>query len=316
MTDFPVVVTESGGQWRAARQGPRPHAALLDLLASDVAVPEGFRVTRGEPLSVDPTAHRIEVDQTNDSWVVGDAVVVKWVTEPLVGPHPAPERLRRLAEADFTAMPRLRGMVEWRTPKGHWVPVVTVVDLVADATDGWTWCLRECRRALGVEEGVGVPFAEQLGTLTGAMHLALADSPTGPVADHGDYHVGQVLRTPDGAMYVIDFDGNPTLSPEERVRHRPAAYDVAGMLVALENVGHVAQHYAPELTDAEMLRWTESVQGDFLAAYRVTAGALLDESLLEQLVLDQIQRELAYADSHLPRWRYVPEAALRRRGLA
>jgi maltokinase len=33
-------------------------------------------------------------------------------------------------------------------------------------------------------------------------------------------------------------------------------------------------------------------------------------------VLDQIRRELAYADSHLPRWRYVPEAALHRRGLS
>ncbi len=316
MTDFPVVVTASGGEWRAARQGPRPHAALLDLLASDDDAPEGFRVTRGEALSVDPTARRIEVDQTNDSWVVGDAVVLKWVTEPLVGAHPAPERLRRLAEAAFTEMPRLRGMVEWRTPEGHWVPVVTVVDLVDGATDGWTWCLRECRIALGVEGGVAVPFAQRLGALTGEMHLALADAPTGPVADHGDYHVGQVLRTPDGAMYVIDFDGNPTLSPDERVQHRPAAYDVAGMLVSLENVGHVAQHYEPDLSDDDVIGWTEAVQGEFLTAYRDTAGELLDESLLGQLVLDQIQRELAYADSHLPRWRYVPEAALRRRGLA
>ena len=85
------------------------------------------------------------------------------------------------------------------------------------------------------------------------MHRALADSHAGPVADHGDYHVGQVLRTPDGAMYVIDFDGNPTLSPAERVQHRPAAYDVAGMLVSLENVGHVAQHYAPELSDDDVV---------------------------------------------------------------
>ena len=46
-------------------------------------------------------------------------------------------------------------MVEWRTPDGYWVPVVTAVDLVPDATDGWTWCLAECRVALGVEHGAG-----------------------------------------------------------------------------------------------------------------------------------------------------------------
>ena len=57
------------------------------------------------------------------------------------------------------------------------------------------------------------------------------------------------------------------------------------------------------------------VQAAFLDGYRSVADDLLDESLLDPLVLDQIQRELAYADAHLPRWRYVPEAALRRRGL-
>ncbi len=151
--------------------------------------------------------------------------------------------------------------------------MVTVVDLVRDATDGWTWCLAACRVALGVEDGDALPFAEALGELTASMHLALADTPTGPVADHGDYHVGQVLRTPDGELFVIDFDGNPTLPPEERVRHRPAAYDVAGMLVALENVGHVVQHYAPDLPDDDVVAWTEQVQGEFLAAYRSSADA-------------------------------------------
>ena len=43
-------------------------------------------------------------------------------------------------------------------------------------------------------------------------------------------------------------------------------------------------------------------------------GIELDESLIEPFVDDQIQRELDYADAYLPRWRYVPEAALRRRG--
>jgi maltokinase len=285
-------------------------------LAGGGPVPDGFRVTPGAPVEVGPGERRIDVDQTNDSWVVGEAVVVKWVTDPLRGPHPAPERLRRLDAAGFAATPRLRGLVEWRTPEGHWVPVVMVTDVVPDATDGWTWCREEARLALGLRAGEPVPFAARLGELTAAMHRALADGPTGPVADHGDYHVGQVLRTPSGELLVIDFDGNPTLTPQERVAHRPAAYDVAGMLVSLENVGHVVARYDPQLTEADVVAWTEEVQEEFLDAYREGAGDLLDVTLLEPFVLDQIHRELAYADSHLPRWRYVPEAALRRRGLA
>ncbi|MFN8189821.1 MAG: hypothetical protein U0R78_05140 [Nocardioidaceae bacterium] len=313
--EFPVRVDDVAGEWRAARQGQFPHPSLLALLAGDLPVPPGFRVTRGAPVEVGPGERRFDVDQTNESWVLGEAVVAKWVTGPLQGPHPAPERLRLLDAAGFTATPRLRGLVEWQTPAGHWVPVVTVADLVADATDGWTWCLEEARVALGLRHGTPVPFAARLGALTGDMHLALADGPLGPVADHGDFHVGQVLRTPGGDLFVIDFDGNPTLPPEQRVAHRPAAYDVAGMLCSLENVGHVVRHYDPQIDDGDVVAWTEEVQREFLDAYQAAAGGLLDVSLLEPFVRDQIQRELAYADAHLPRWRYVPEAALRRRGL-
>src|SRR5207253_3251158 len=99
-----------------------------------------------------------------------------------------------------------------------------------------------------------------------------------------------------------DFDGNPTLTAEERVAHRPAAYDVAGLLLSLENVGHVVRRHDPQVADADVLAWTGEVQATLLDGYREVAGRLLDESLLEPLVLDQIQRELAYADAHLPRW--------------
>ena len=316
VADFPVHVDEVDGAWRAHPVGSSPHRDLLDVLAGEREAPPGFRVTGGEPLTVGDGERRVEADQTNASWILGDAVVVKWDTGPLQGPHPAPERLRLLAAAGFPATPRMRGLVEWETPQAHWVPVVTVTDFVPGTTDGWTWCAEEARLALGLRTGRAVPFAEALGRLTGALHLALADGPDGPVADHGDLHVGQVLRTAEGEMYVIDFDGNPMLPPEERVRHRPAAYDVAGMLLSLENVGHVVRRYDPQVADDDVLAWTREVQTSFVGGYRDLASRLLDESLLEPLVLDQIQRELAYADAYLPRWRYAPEAALRRRGLA
>ncbi|ADP78574.1 aminoglycoside phosphotransferase [Pseudofrankia inefficax] len=375
---LPLVVELVDGAWRARPSGPGAGVALLALLRSDGDVPDGFRITRGVSRPFEPTERRVTADQTNESWIIGEAAVVKWTTQPLVGPDP--ERLRRLVAAGFSRTPALWGMIEWRTPDGHWVPVATVNDLVPGAEDGWTWCVDEARHALAAldppaaapvprgDEGdgrVGRPFGAELGALTAAMHLALADrtpataspdealswleaaedllgqvsSPLldahrdsiaaalGPlgqaagtplVAAHGDFHVGQLLRAPGGPLFVIDFDGNPTLTPRQRRAPQPAALDVAGMLLSLENVGHVVCHHNPEVPAAAAATWTASVQAEFLDSYRAGLGSagrgdLLDESLLEAYGWQQLCRELAYADRHLPRWRYVPEAALRRR---
>ncbi len=289
----------------------------MALWAEGADLPEGFRWVPGtRPVGSVPEGETsIDVDQTNLSVVVGDRVVVKWSTTPLVGPHPASERLRRLVDASFEAMPGVWFLLEWCHPDGGWVPVVPATDLVPDSSDGWTWCLHEARVAVGVEPGPARPFAADLGRVTAEMHVALADSPTGPVATHGDYHVGQVLRgTADDRLLVIDFDGNPMLTPEERVAHRPAAYDVAGMLMSLENVGHVLSHHDPAVPAEAVREWVEQVQAELLDSYRAVAGDLLDESLLTPYVDDQIQRELEYAAAYLPQWRYVPEAALRQRG--
>jgi maltokinase len=314
--DFPLTVGSAGSDRFVRPLGSTPSARLVARWGEGLDAPAGFRWAAGTHAveAVAVTEAYIDVDQTNRSVVVGGRVVVKWVTTPLVGPHPAPERLRRLVGAHFRDMPEVWFGLEWQTPDGDWVPVVTATSLVEGATDGWTWCLDEARHALGVLAGEATPFAGRLGDVTAAMHVALADSPTGPVATHGDFHVGQVLRDTNARLFVIDFDGNPTLSPDERVEHRPAAYDVAGMLVSLENVGHVVRHHHPEVSEDAVIAWTEAVQEEFLATYRDRAGDLLDESLLDPYADDQIQRELDYADAYLPRWRYVPEAALRRRG--
>lgn len=318
--DLPVVVEAGEGGWRARPIGSSPSARLLAHWRDDAPLPDGYRLSRGPGLDRGTAAglgtieRPIEVDQTNSSVIVGDAVVVKWMTEPLVGPHPAAERLRRLVAAGFDQMPALWGILEWQTPIGDWVPVVLATDLI-DASDGWTWCLHEARVALGLAPGPAREFGWDLGVLVGRMHLALAERPTGPVFGHGDLHVGQILRDDEGRLHVIDFDGNPTLSPADRMAPRPAAYDVAGMLLSLENVGHVVGNkYHPEVPDSQIRAWSDRVQAEFLDGYRSIADDLLDESLLAPYLDDQIQRELAYADAHLPAWRYVPEAALRRRG--
>ena len=135
------------------------------------------------------------------------------------------------------------------------------------------------------------------------------------VAVHGDYHVGQVLRTPGGALYVVDFDGNPTRPAELRAAPSAAARDVAGMVMALENVGHLVSERAPEVDPSAVDDWVREVQEQFLAAYVEGLGErrdLFDEALLPAFEWEQLCRELVYTARHLPTWS-APRLALARR---
>src|SRR6266568_2210787 len=63
----------------------------------------------------------------------------------------------------------------------------------------------------------------------------LGSSRTHKIRGHGDYHLGQVLKTADG-FAILDFEGEPARSPEERSGKHPPLRDVAGMLRSLSYV--------------------------------------------------------------------------------
>lgn len=133
------------------------------------------------------------------------------------------------------------------------------------------------------------------------------------IEGHGDLHVGQVLRTA-GRFVVTDFDGNPVLTPDERMRPIPAALDVAGMTQSLAHAAIVAARYTD--LDTETLAGVDTVvRMAFLDAYTdriVQLGHvdLFDSSALYPFRVQQVLREIVYAAQHLPRWMYVPDAAL------
>ena len=52
---------------------------------------------------------------------------------------------------------------------------------------------------------------------------------SGKIRCHGDYHLGQVLWM-DGDFVVLDFEGEPARSVEERRAKQSPLKDVAGML--------------------------------------------------------------------------------------
>ncbi|MFN8146535.1 MAG: hypothetical protein U0R76_03625 [Candidatus Nanopelagicales bacterium] len=139
---------------------------------------------------------------------------------------------------------------------------------------------------------------------------------------HGDYHVGQVLRTPSADptlrfdYAVTDFDGNPVRPPEQRSDPQPAALDAVGMLASLDHVGRVVLERTEGADPALVRTWIAAAQEAFRYEYvdtlaRMRHAHLFDEALAVPLRLQQEVREFLYAAKHLPHWRYVPDGALR-----
>ena len=142
-----------------------------------------------------------------------------------------------------------------------------------------------------------------LGTLAG----------TSVIEGHGDLHVGQVLRS-DGRFMVTDFDGNPVLPARERMLPIPAAQDVAGMAQSFAHSAIVARKYT-HLDTAALAEVDRLVREAFLTAYVQRIAQLGHADLYSSAPLHAFRtlqdlREIIYAARHLPRWMYVPDAAL------
>jgi maltose alpha-D-glucosyltransferase/alpha-amylase len=137
---------------------------------------------------------------------------------------------------------------------------------------------------------------------------------------HGDYHLGQVLRS-RGDFIILDFEGEPARTLEERrARHSPLK-DVAGMLrsfsyAAFAALTHYITRRPAELEQMEPWArlWESSVSAEFLRAWRETAGdapivpAAREHfnALLEIYVLDKALYELMYELNNRPAWIRIP----------
>lgn len=165
---------------------------------------------------------------------------------------------------------------------------------------------------LGDFESVRVAAARRAEIATALDGLgAYAGTPV--IEGHGDLHVGQVLRSGD-RFVVTDFDGNPVLTAAQRMLPIPAAMDVAGMAQSLAHAAVVAAKYTA-LDGSALAAVDGAARAAFLEAYshRLTAlghADLYEPALVQAFRIQQVLREIVYAARHLPRWMYVPDAAL------
>jgi maltose alpha-D-glucosyltransferase / alpha-amylase len=149
---------------------------------------------------------------------------------------------------------------------------------------------------------------------------------------HGDYHLGQVLRTADTnpgdarEWVVLDFEGEPARPlSERRAKHSPLR-DVAGMLrsfnyavrmaLSKEEQGNVTSS-AP--LEAWAAAWEREMRNIFLDAYlEATAGKRIvpDDpgTLRNALAVFELEKaiyELGYELNNRPDWIWVPVQGIR-----
>jgi len=135
---------------------------------------------------------------------------------------------------------------------------------------------------------------------------------------HGDYHLGQVLRT-DSGWYVLDFEGEPDRPPAERRRKFSPLRDVAGMLRSFHYAAEVALFERERDCQSLSEAWEERNRKSFMEGYVRTAtkGGLLPdpaatEAVLAAFELEKAVYELKYERAHRPDWVSIPLDALNR----
>src|SRR6266571_7072781 len=130
---------------------------------------------------------------------------------------------------------------------------------------------------------------------------------------HGDYHLGQVMRTQTGWV-ALDFEGEPAAPLARRRSRSPALQDVAGMLRSFD---YAARHQLLGHPDEARLSaaardWVDWNSAAFCAGYaEVSVTDPGDQGvLLHALMLDKAVYEVTYEARHRPSWQSIPLSAI------
>jgi maltose alpha-D-glucosyltransferase/alpha-amylase len=192
--------------------------------------------------------------------------------------------------------------------------------------DRATWAAtlrREAEETLVALDRAGHDDPALRAAVAAAGEIPLADLTDGGLRTrvHGDYHLGQVLRGADGWI-ILDFEGEPARSLDERRQRQSPLVDVAGMVRSWDYAAQTAaaESDGDELTNALAARWGATVRERFLDAYwaaaeRATVPFLPPSqadraTLLRAFEAQKALYEVRYELNNRPAWLHIPAGAV------
>ncbi len=210
-----------------------------------------------------------------------------------------------------------------------------VHDVLAERFDTEEWGaqhLAALSEAMLTRLEVAVAIVPELGdhaeplrrTFRGLAGLGTAGMSATAQRVHGDYHLGQTLRTVRG-WKIVDFEGEPAKPLAERVLPDLVWRDVAGMLRSLDYAAHavIADFAADDEANRQIAfraaEWAERNQAAFLRGYTDNSGRTSGEGLtdaqdlvLRAYIADKAVYEAVYEARNRPTWLSIPLGAIGR----
>jgi maltokinase len=160
-----------------------------------------------------------------------------------------------------------------------------------------------------------VPELARYADMAGAAFSKLAKltEPVQAQRVHGDYHLGQVMRTQTGWV-VLDFEGEPASPLAQRRARSSPLRDVAGMLRSFDYAaGHQLLTHPDRASLAPVASdWARRNSEAFCAGYAAAGGPdpAAHSVLLRALLVDKAVYEVRYEARNRPHWLSIPLESL------